>query len=674
MPILGHDPPLSCQIGRGSEAGGAEYSASGRHAAGAARMTASAKQIAARLAAVRGEMAKLGLDALVVPRADEYLGEYLPARNERLRWLSGFTGSAGVAVVLRERAAIFVDGRYTVQVRQQVAPELFDILHLIDTPHIPWLAEQLRGESREKGRVGYDPRTHPLKWRNKAQETLQAHSIELVELEENLIDQCWADRPNPPPQPAMLLPRQYTGRSSASKRRALGAALAEQDADAALIFAADSIAWLLNIRGRDIPCMPLVLGCALLHRDGSMQFFTDPRKLPAGFEEHAGEGVAALPEAELPKAFKALAGQRVLADPATANAWCQLALERAGAELVAADDPAQLPKACKNKVEIAGMRAAHIRDGVAEVKFLCWLDGEVAAKRMRTEAELSDQLLAFRAEGELFQEPSFDTISAAGANAAMCHYNHRDNPREGGAQLETDSVYLVDSGAQYLDGTTDITRTVAIGEPGAEISNRFTLVLKGHIALARAVFPEGTTGLQLDALARQHLWREGLDYDHGTGHGVGAFLSVHEGPQRIAKTGASAPLRPGMVLSVEPGYYLDNRYGIRCENLVVVREEKSHDAGTDADLDGAAASIDGIAVGTDNAAAPDDGTPKMLVFETIALAPFDSRLIAPSLLTPAELAWLNAYHREVRHKLSPRLPPKEQAWLKQATQPIGDAA
>ena len=441
-----------------------------------------------------------------------------------------------------------------------------------------------------------------------------------------------------------MLAQTYTGQGSSEKRKEIGAAIAAEGGAAALIFAADSVAWLLNIRGRDIPCLPLVLGFGLLRADGCMLFFTDPAKIPEGFAEHVGPGVEVLPEAAAAERFAELSGHRVLADPVTANAWCQLTLARAGAELIAVDDPVLLPKACKNPVEVQGMRDSHIRDGISEVRFLAWLDEEVAAGRLHTEGELSDQLFQFRSAGELFQDLSFDTISAAAGNAAMCHYNHTNV--EAASSLEINSLYLVDSGGQYLDGTTDITRTVAIGEPNDEMKRRFTLVLKGHIALDQAVFPAGTTGSQLDILARQFLWQEGLDYDHGTGHGVGSFLSVHEGPQRIAKVGNSYALAAGMVVSNEPGYYKDDSYGIRCENLVVVRESEATNS---------------------------DG-PQMLEFEALTMVPFDTRLVDVKLLTDDELDWLNDYHAEVRSKIAPHLDSNTLTWLENATQPIGVAA
>jgi Xaa-Pro aminopeptidase len=591
-----------------------------------------------RLGALRDAMQALSLDALIIPRADEYLGEYLPEHNERLLWATGFSGSAGLAIVLADSAAIFVDGRYTVQVRQQVSAELFEVRHLVDEPHAEWLATRLgRGK-----RAGYDPRMHTLAWQKRTAAVLAQQGVELVELAENPVDSCWTDRPRPQVRQAVLQDERYTGRSSTDKRAAVGAAIAAKGADCALVFAADSVAWLLNIRGFDVPHTPLVLGCALLDIDGSLRFFTDPAKIPPGFAAHVGSGVEVLPDAALGDALAALKGRRVLADPDTANAWCQLAIERAGAELVAAPDPVLIPKACKNAAEIAGARAAHERDAVAEIRFLAWLDAEVAAGRLHDEATLADRLQSMRADSPELRDLSFDTISAAGGNAAMCHYRHSD---EHPGRLQMDTVYLVDSGAQYPDGTTDITRTVAIGDPGDEIRRMATLVMKGHIALDKARFPKGTTGTHLDVLARQFLWREGFDYDHGTGHGVGSFLSVHEGPQRIAKGWNGTELRPGMILSNEPGYYKADCYGIRHENLVLVTETTRAD-------------------GADQA---------MLGFEAITLVPFDRRLLDTRLLDEHEIAWIDAYHRRVRETIGPRLGETERAWLDQATAPLAAA-
>ncbi|MDH5171971.1 MAG: aminopeptidase P family protein [Gammaproteobacteria bacterium] len=592
--------------------------------------------IAGRLEAVREQMRAAGYQALVVPRADEYLGEYIPAHNERLRWLSGFTGSAGFVIVTLERAAIFVDGRYTVQVRREVSAELFDYLRLGDDPHADWLAGQLpRGAV-----VACDARMHGLRWYRDTASALTAAGLQLEPTKNNLVDACWQDRPAPRVAPALLLAEQYTGESSAAKRQRIGAAVAARGADAALVFAPDSVSWLLNIRGTDIPKLPVVQGMALLETDGRLTLLVDPGRIPEGFAAHVGEGVTVLPETEAAAVLAGYRGRRVLADPDTANAWSQLALEQGGATLQPGADPVLLPKAGKNAVEILGARNAHIRDAVAEIRFLAWLDAEVDAGRLHTENELADRLLAFRAGGDLFRDVSFDSISAAGGNAAMCHYNHLNVATP--ARLTMDSVYLIDSGGQYLDGTTDITRTVAIGDPGADIRRMFTLVLKGHIALDMARFPAGTTGSQLDILARQFLWQAGYDYEHGTGHGVGVFLSVHEGPQRIAKAPNTIALQPGMIVSNEPGYYRAGEFGIRCENLVVVRESVR-----------------------------DGGDLPMLEFDAITLVPFDLRLVEASLMTAAELAWLNDYHQRVAATIGPLLAEGgDREWLQRATRPL----
>ncbi len=587
--------------------------------------------IAERLACLRAEMRERGYDALVIPRADEYLGEYLPAHNERLHWATGFTGSAGVAIVLADSAAIFVDGRYTVQVRQEVDSALFQVRDLVAEPHVQWLAGVLPAGAT----VACDPRLHTLAWHTAAARTLSAAGHGLASDSNNLVDRCWAGRPAPQIAPALLLGEHYTGVDSFSKRSRIAAAVAAAGADAALVFAPDSVSWLLNVRGTDIPCLPVLQSFALLYADGQLDLFVDSGRIPAGFAEHVGAGVSIFPESAAAQRFATLAGKRVIADPESANAWSQLALQEAGAQLLAQSDPVLLPKACKNAVEIDGARAAHRRDAVAEVRFLAWLDAEVAAGRLHDEDLLARKLGEFRDANADYHGPSFDTISAAGGNAAMCHYNHRNADVPG--RLAMDSVYLVDSGGQYSDGTTDITRTVAIGDPGAEVRRLFTLVLKGHIALDRARFPAGTSGTQLDALARQHLWQHGYDFAHGTGHGVGAFLSVHEGPQRIAKAWNGTALAPGMIVSNEPGYYRDGEFGIRCENLVVVRECEA------------------------------EGETPVYGFEALTLVPFDRRLLDESLLSDAERRWLNDYHTRVRETISPLLEAAEQSWLEQAT-------
>ena len=577
---------------------------------------------------LRHGMATRNLDAYIVPRADEHLGEYVPPQNERLYWVSGFRGSAGLVIVLRNSAAIFVDGRYTIQVRQQVPEDLYEFHHLIEEPPIEWLSESLPKDSK----VGFDARTISLSQFEAWEETLGKKNIELIEISENLVDTSWKDRPQPKLSQVLLLDESYTGENSLSKRRRIGAAINDEGAQFALISQLDSVAWLLNIRGADVPRLPVVLAFATLNVEGDMVLYTDPRKLPNNLNQHVGDGVSVKVLEDLQGDLTALgeAGTNILADPLTTNAWSQLRCREGGAKLISGGDPVQLPKAQKNTVELDGIRSCHIRDGSAVSRYLAWIEREVAVGNLHDEGRLADQLESFRRETSKLKDLSFDTISAAGANGALCHYNHANGTP---ASLEMNNLYLVDSGGQYLDGTTDITRTVAIGEPTPEHKKMFTLVLKGHIALASAVFPRGTIGPQLDVLARQFLWASGLDYDHGTGHGVGAFLSVHEGPQRIAKTGPPQELLPGMVISNEPGYYQEDCYGIRCENLVVVIERE-------------------------------DG---MLAFETITFAPFDLRLISLSLMTPEEILWLNNYHTEVHLKLSDELDGEDLSWLEQAT-------
>jgi Xaa-Pro aminopeptidase len=591
------------------------------------------KTIQQRLNTVRSLMAESGYDALIVPRADEYLGEYIPAHNERLLWVSGFTGSAGLVIILKDKAAIFVDGRYTVQVRQQVCEDLFEIHHLVEEPHAQWLLEQLP----EGAKVAYDPRMHNLQWQRQTSAILAGNSLVLCEETDNLIDRSWKGRPAPRVDRALLLAETFSGESSNSKRNRIADKISKSGADAALIFAPDSVSWLLNVRGTDIPMLPLVQSFAVLNADGSLIWFVDAGRVPDGLHQHVGEGVEVRPESEAQAVLSQFNGQTVLADPNTANAWTQLALERGGANLLSLPDPVAMAKACKNTVEVEGARNAHIRDAVAEVRFLAWLDAEVEAGRLHDEATLSDKLYTFRETGDRFRGLSFDTISAAGSNAAMCHYNHQNGQP---ATLEMNTVYLLDSGAQYTDGTTDITRTVAIGDPGDDVRSMYTRVLKGHIALDVARFPKGTTGNQLDVLARQFLWSGGYDYDHGTGHGVGSYLSVHEGPQSISKRAGGADLRAGMIVSNEPGYYRNGCFGIRCENLLVVRPVDSAFE-----------------------------TP-MLGFEALTVVPFDNRLLDKNLLTPMELSWINAYHHRVKELLSPLLEGEEKQWMERATRPV----
>ncbi len=586
-----------------------------------------------RLTAIREWLAQNNIDALLVPHEDEYLGEYVPAHNERLHWLTGFTGSAGAAVVTPDKAAVFVDGRYTVQVTKQVPAELFEYRHLIEEPALDWIKQNLPSGSN----LAIDPRMHSAAWLNAAQGKLSG-TIELKVLDANPIDQIWHDRPAPVVSDVRLMPTESVGQSSESKRQEIAKLIKQAGADSAVITALDSICWLLNIRGLDVSRLPVLLSHAILHSDASVEFFLDPARLPAEFEAHVGSGLSVFAPEQLQVRLEALTGKSVLVDPAISNAWFKLVLQNAGATVISSADPCLMPKAAKNAVEIAGMKACHIRDGVAMSKFLCWLDSEVANSRLHDEATLSDKLESFRKQDPTLMDLSFDTISAAGSNAAMCHYNHENQPTPG--QLEMNTLYLVDSGGQYLDGTTDITRTIAIGQPSDEMIKQFTLALKGHIGVARARFPKGTRGYQIDTLARQHLWAEGYDYDHGTGHGVGHFLSVHEGPASISKRQIDVPLVEGMVLSNEPGYYRADAFGIRIENLELVVEQVTQ------------------------------GDFPVLAFESLTRCPIDTRNINVDMLTRPELAWLNDYHQKVWDDIKPLVEGEVKDWLRAATQPL----
>jgi len=589
-----------------------------------------------KLARLRAELARRGLDGFIVPRGDEHQGEYVPPFAEGLAWLTGFTGSAGIAVVLKDKAAIFVDGRYTLQAQAQTDPHLFERLHLVDSPPAAWLAKNLpRGAL-----LGYDPWLHtPAELERSAAAAAKA-GAKLAPCDGNPIDAVWPDQPAPPLAPIVPHALRYAGKPSAEKRAEIAAALAADGVDAAVLTAPDSIAWLLNIRGGDVPHTPLALSFAIVSADGTVELFCDPRKLAPGLAEHLGNAVRASPREAFGPALERLGSAKkgVPADPTKAANFVFDALKRAGADIVAGADPCALPKACKNPVELDGTRAAHRRDGAALTRFLAWIKREAPTGRI-SEIEAAERLHAIRREGELFRDLSFSTISGAGPNGAVVHYRVT---AETNRPLERGTLFLVDSGAQYLDGTTDVTRTLAIGAPDPEMRERFTRVLKGHIALALARFPEGTSGAQLDALARVALWQAGLDYDHGTGHGVGSYLGVHEGPQRISKLPNTTALRPGMIVSNEPGYYKTGAYGIRIENLVAV------------------VASDGI----------DGAERKMLGFETLTLAPIDLDLVEPDLMTAEEIAWLDAYHAQVRAMIGPLVDHETARWLAEATRPV----
>lgn len=586
--------------------------------------------ITERVDALRRWLDDKALDALIIPHEDEFLGEYIPSHNERLHWATGFTGSAGVAVITRDKAAVFVDGRYQAQVRKQVPAGTFEYRHLIDASVLQWLLEILPAGSK----IAVDAKLHSVSWLAQAEKTV-ADTLILTCIDSNPIDILWRDRPAPLLTQAKLMGNELVGQSSESKRQQIGQAIAKTGADVALLSQLDSICWLLNIRGDDVPHLPVLLSTALVESNGNVHFFIDLLRLPAVFLNHIGNGVFVRPPGSIAASLAAMKGQTVLVDPQTSNAWTSQVLNQNNINIVHAVDPCLLPKAIKNSTEISGIKASHIRDGAAVSRFLAWLDAQVTAGILPNEAKLSDKIYSFRTLDETFVGLSFDTISAAGENAAMCHYNHLNQPKS--SELEWNNVYLVDSGGQYLGGTTDITRTIAIGDCNDTVKIAFTLVLKGHIALGAARFPKGTCGNQLDVLARQYLWAHGFDYDHGTGHGVGHFLSVHEGPQSIAKASNTIPLLPGMVLSNEPGYYCADSFGIRIENLELVVE------------------------------VPTQGDVAMMGFESLTRVPIDRRLINTSLLTSSEIAWWNDYHHKVWQDVSPLLQGDDLVWLEQAT-------
>jgi Xaa-Pro aminopeptidase len=591
-----------------------------------------------RLKALREQLRAEKLDGFVVPLTDEHMSEYVGSYAQRLAWLTGFQGSAGSAIVLPEEAAIFVDGRYTLQVRDQVSPTEWSYQSVPETSTTEWLEEH----APEGARIGYDPWLHTRDWVKKAKEALASRGAELVPVTRNPIDEIWTDRPEASKAHLVVQPDQYAGKSAAEKRTEIADWLAKEHADTAVLAALDSIAWAFNIRGADVTHTPVALAYALVNTDGTADLFVASEKIGPDVRQHLGNGVRVHERYEFEPALRNLQGKTVAVDPERSVAAIFDALDQAGAKVITKRDPTVLPKAVKNPVEIAGQKASQERDGAAIVKFLRWLEIE-APNGGLDEIKAAERLQQLRAEAAELRDLSFDTISAAGPNAAIPHYKVSE---ESSLPIEMNRIYLVDSGGQYVDGTTDITRTVIVGEPTDEMRDRFTRVLKGHIAIATAVFPKGTRGSQLDSFARRPLWEAGLDYAHGTGHGVGSFLSVHEGPQRISPVGSSQsggdePLVAGMILSNEPGYYKSGDYGIRIENLVLV---------VDRQIEGA--------------------EKELLGFETLTFAPIDRRLIDVHMLEPEELIWLNCYHAHVLAKIGPRLTGDDLAWLQAACTPI----
>ncbi len=592
-----------------------------------------------RLAALREQLKADRLDGFVVPLTDEHMSEYVGSYAQRLAWLTGFDGSAGAAVVLPEEAAIFVDGRYTLQVRDQVDPDHWSYESVPQTS----IAEWLSAHAPDGGRIGYDPWLHTSDWVKKASAALAEKGAELVPVARNPIDVVWNDRPEPSRARLVVHGEQFAGKSSAAKRQEMAEWLAEQKADAAVLAALDSIAWTFNVRGQDVARTPVALAFALVQADGTADLFVAGEKVGEDVRQHLGNGVRLHERDAFEPYLRQLAGKTIVVDPERSVAAVFDALEQAGAKVIAKRDPAVLPKAIKNEVEIAGHKAAQARDGAALVRFLHWIATE-APKGGVDELSAVAKLQEFRAAGGLLKDLSFDTISGAGPNGAIIHYRVTEKTNR---PLELNSLYLVDSGGQYADGTTDVTRTVAIGEPTEEMRDRFTRVLQGHIGIAAARFPAGTRGSQLDSFARRPLWEAGLDYAHGTGHGVGSFLSVHEGPQRISFVGSSQPggdepLRAGMILSNEPGYYKPGAYGIRIENLVLV----------------VPLTVEGA-------------EKEMLGFETLTFAPIDRNLIRADMLSPQERAWVDDYHARVLELIGPQVDGEVRTWLEEQCRPLG---
>ncbi|MEY4578902.1 MAG: hypothetical protein RL701_3605 [Pseudomonadota bacterium] len=604
----------------------------------------SAKHGLQHVEALRAELARLGLFAFIVPRADEFQLSHQPPSSERLAWLSGFSGSAGVAIVTQDSACLFVDGRYTLQAQRQTGSEHWQHQHLARNPPDRWLAEQLPPGAV----VGFDPRLHTPEGMAVYRRAIEAAGATLQAVAANPIDELWTDRPLPPSAPLEIYPEVLAGVSRADKLTRAAEQLRTNKLHASVITDPTCLMWLLNVRGGDIATLPVTLGHALLFATGEVQLFVAASKLTAATQAalaaDLGERLRVATPEQFGPALEAIGAKPVLVDQSTVNQWTVERLQAGGATPVAGRDVCALPKATKNPAELAGIRAAHVRDAVALIRYLAWFDA--TAPGGFDEWTAAQQLDALRAQGEQFRGLSFRTISAAGPNSAQPHYSVTP---EIARPLARGEIYLVDSGAQYLDGTTDVTRTTVIDEASVEMKQRYTQVLKGHLCLGAARFPLGTTGSQLDPLARQFLWQEGVDYDHGTGHGVGAFLAVHEGPQNIGKQYNSVPLQPGMVLSNEPGFYKDGAFGIRIENLVTVKSADPQ---------------------------PEGALQPTLCFETLTLVPYERRLIDVSLLSERERALVDVYHQRVRAELTPLFHSSEPAlsWLQAATEPLSARA
>jgi Xaa-Pro aminopeptidase len=584
------------------------------------------KTRAEKLSALRTVLAKEGVDGFIIPRADEYQGEYVSDSANRLHWISGFTGSAGVSIVLKNKAAVLSDGRYTIQLKQQIDAGLFETGDSTVTSAADWMA----ANAGKDFTLGYDPRLHTPR----EIKIFEDKGLTLKPLAVNPVDSIWEDRPPTPSAKVELFPMASAGVSAQDKLDQAAEQVRAKKCDAAILALPDSIAWLLNVRSNDIPHIPVALSYAIVRADGTLDWFIDEKRVPEAVRTTFGNRVMILPPDYIGQSLKALAGKKVLVDGRRTSVWFTENLKKHGAEIVDAKDPVIALKARKNKAEQESMRRAHVRDGVALVKFLKWFSKE-AVREMLTEMDVEAKLEEFRREAPEYRDSSFDTIAGFGPNGAIVHYRATE---ETNARIERWNMLLLDSGAQYSDGTTDITRTIAVGEPTPEMKEHFTLVLKGHIAVATARFPQGTTGAQIDALARAPLWQRNLDYAHGTGHGVGCYLSVHEEAASLSTRGYD-PIEAGMIISNEPGFYKEGAYGIRIENLLLVHE-------------------DGVCEAT--------GKP-MLAFETLTFAPIDKSLVVAEMLSPDEQFWLANYHKQVLAELSPYLDPAMAEWLRDHT-------
>jgi Xaa-Pro aminopeptidase len=587
------------------------------------------------LAALRAELKNNKLQGFIVPRQDEFQGEYVAAYAERLNWLTGFGGSWGMAIITEKKAAIFVDGRYTIQVREQVNVKEFTPQHLVDEPPTKWIESNLK----KNDRLGFDPWLITASEAKRLAAACAKVGAKLVPVTKNLIDQIWSEQPSRPQNPLSVQPLQFAGRSVADKLKDMAMELSKANATAAVLAEPSSVSWVLNLRGSDVPYTPVVLAYAIIHAKGKAEIFVDAMRLPEDVRAHLKASTIIRKPNELDASLKKLGSKKstVLIDASSAPEKIRSVLAASGAVIKEDIDPCTMPKARKNKVEQEGARSSQRRDGVALSKFLHWLSVE-APHGTLTEATAAEKLTAFRKGTGVLMDLSFSTISASGPNAAIPHY-HVDP--ENCRAINNNEIYLIDSGGQYQDGTTDVTRTVIIGQPTDEMRDRFTRVLKGMIGISMVVFPKGTTGANIDVLARASLWKAGLDFDHGTGHGVGSYLSVHEGPARISKNNY-VTLQPGLILSNEPGFYKQGEYGIRIENLLVVKEPT--------DIEG--------------------GERAMLSFETLTFAPIDRNLIEARLLTRDELQWLDAYHARVLKDVGSFMTGDALAWIVKACAPL----